>query len=219
MRISLFLVFILHLFCAKNNLVAAVKNSNFLFLTYDDGPSTVTFEICDLLKKYNVKATFFVLGENVKKYHGELKRIYQDGHLIGNHTYSHMNFYKIDKSSDIENIIIQEIEKTENEILNVIGIVPKVLRYPYGYSRKHGLDVAIKKGYKVFNWTFGYDWNKINDDELIKKYLEHIKPNAIILMHDTPKRNKRVLKITEEIIKEAKKKKFKFATLDEIISR
>jgi len=191
--------------------------TNQIALTFDDAPSTVTPEICDVLKKYGVKATFFVLGNNVKKYPSNLKRIYDDGHLIGNHTYSHINLFKERKLPEHEKILLDEITKTENEIKNISGFTPTYIRFPYGYDKKWAIELAQKNGYKVFNWTFGYDWNKIDDEKLIKLYIDNIRPGAVFLMHDTPKHKKRILRLTEEIIKEAKNRNFTIVRLDEAV--
>ncbi len=185
-------------------------------LTYDDGPSYITPELCDLLKKYNVKATFFVLGENVKKYPQYLKRIKEDGHLIGSHTYSHINFYRLKKNPEIEKIIKDEIKKTEEEIIKVTGEKPVFLRFPYGYSDKKGIKIANELGYKVYNWSFGYDWNNISDEDLIKRYIANIKPGSIFLMHEGYKKTDRVLKLTEALIQELTKRGYKIVRLDEM---
>lgn len=184
-----------------------------IYITYDDGPSAITSEIVDLLNKYNVKATFFVLGENLKKYPDALKKINNSGHIIGNHTYHHINFYKENKKKDIKDLIEKEIKTTEDEIVRIIDKKPFLLRYPYGYSKKNACEIAKNMGYRLYNWSFGYDWHKISDDELLRKYIENIYPGAILLMHDTPKNNKRVLKITDKIIEEALKKGYSFNIL------
>lgn len=189
------------LFSAKNQ----------IYLTIDDGPSSITDQICDLLNKYNAKATFFVLGQNVKRYPDMLKRIHKDGHLIGNHTYSHINFYKrYDKD-----LIIEEIKKTESIILELISYKTNYLRYPYGYYSKQGLEIAKKLGYKVVNWSFGYDWNPYDEEKILQAYLNHIREGEIILVHDTPKRNKMILRILERILEEGKNKGLVFVRLDE----
>lgn len=190
-------------------------------LTYDDGPSKTTPYLLDMLKKYNVKATFFVLGENVKKYPQYLKRIKEDGHLIGSHTYSHKNFYKYKNEIELGKLIEKEIMTSENEIKKVNGEKPSFLRYPYGYNKETGLDIASKLGYKVYNWTFGCDWDKSDDEKIINRYLAHIKPGAIFLIHDTGQklRKERTLKITETLIQELNKTGYKIVRLDEMSFR
>jgi len=210
-------VFILSVFKVEANFYHTAKPvKKYIALTFDDGPSSITPELCDLLKEYGVKATFFVLGINVKRYPENLKRIYNDGHLIGIHTYSHKNFYKI-KDDVLEVEIRNEIKKAEDEVYNVIGIRPKLLRYPYGYNKYKAIEIAKSMGYDVYNWSFGYDWNDIDIDKLLSLYLKNIKPGAILLLHDTPKRNKRVIELTRKIIEQAKNNGYEIVRLDEMI--
>ncbi|MCX7642101.1 MAG: polysaccharide deacetylase family protein [Elusimicrobiales bacterium] len=184
-----------------------------IYLTIDDGPSSITMEICELLSKYNAKATFFVLGQNVKKYPDMLKRIYSDGHLVASHTYSHINFYKL--KGDKRRLMEDEIKKAEIEILKIIKYKPNYLRYPYGYYSKQAQEIAKEIGYKVINWSFGYDWHSYDEGKILSEYIKHINPGEIILVHDTPKRNKMTLRILEKILEEGKRKKLNFVRLDE----
>ena len=184
-----------------------------IYLTIDDGPSSITTEILKLLSDHNVKGTFFVLGSNVKKYPDVVRSIYKDGHLIANHTYSHKNFYKVKPTVDV---LREEIKKTEEEIIKIIGYKPGYLRYPYGYISKEARDVASSLGYRVINWDFGYDWHPYSEDVIISQYIKNLKPGSIILIHDLPQRKKMVLRLIEEIIKEGKRKGYRFVRLDEI---
>src|SRR5580765_718578 len=98
------------------------------YLTFDDGPnSNYTPKILDILKENNIKATFFVCGKNVKKNPEILKRIADEGHLIGNHSYSH---------SLLKSIIFfsPEVEKTNNMVKEIVGKTPKFYRAPYGLT-------------------------------------------------------------------------------------
>ncbi|MCX7647977.1 MAG: polysaccharide deacetylase family protein [Elusimicrobiales bacterium] len=214
--IILFALFFSSNLNAENFYSYGDPSKNEIALTYDDGPSPDTLALCDILKKYGVKATFFVLGENVKRYPGYLKRIKEDGHLIGSHTYSHKNFYKFKNNPDMAKIIEDEIIRTENEIKKITGEKPVYLRYPYGYNAKIGIDMAKKMGYKVYNWSFGYDWNKIDDEELVNKYISNIKPGAIFLMHDRKSKTDRVLNLTQKLIEELNKRGYKTVGLDEM---
>ncbi|MCX7905376.1 MAG: polysaccharide deacetylase family protein [Elusimicrobiales bacterium] len=188
-------------------------DKKYVYLTVDDGPSSITNQICDLLSKYNAKATFFVLGENVKRYPDMLKRIYLDGHLVASHTYSHINFCKL--KNENKQLLVSEIKKTEVEIFKIINYKPSYLRYPYGCYSKKVINIAKELGYKVVNWDFGYDWHSYNEERIISEYLKNLKHKNIILVHDSPKRNKMVLRVIEEILKEGKRKNLNFIRLDE----
>lgn len=169
-----------------------LKNSKIAYLTFDDGPSKViTPKILDILDKYDIKATFFVVGKMVDVNPDILKRIYNEGHSIGNHSYSHKYSYVY---RSIDNFF-QEIELTENALKNVLGdnFETSLIRLPGGshseYKKKF-VNAAVEKGYKV------YDWNALNGDAeginldkdiLINRLKSTVrgKKDLIILMHDT----------------------------------
>lgn len=186
-------------------------------LTYDDGPGIITDRLLDLLKSYNVKATFFLLGENVKRYPDKVRRIYSEGHLIGNHTYSHKNFFSIDKKPDKFEIFQREVLETEKLITHLGLPKPVYLRMPNGFSKKWVRELAGKMGYTLVNWSYGSDWHKMPEDKMTQEYLKALKPGAILLMHDGGKDKEKVLRITEEILKEAKKRNLKPVRLDELL--
>lgn len=182
-----------------------VKPSKFAYLTFDDGPThVVTAALLDVLKKQNVKATFFVVGKEIEGKESILKRIYDEGHSIGLHTYSH-NFKKIYISTEE---FINEMIKTSNKIQAVTGFAPKLIRFPGGSSNRLtaiSLEVLHKNNFKI------YDWN-VNirdgiDPTLSVSQLVHnshvIKGNknvAILLMHCNFN-NKNTVKALPTIIK------------------
>ena len=171
-----------------------------VYLTFDDGPSTtVTPIILDILKKENVKATFFVIGSVVDSNEQTkelLKREVKEGHAIGNHTYSHdYNYLYPDGIINIENFM-GEIEKVNKSFKDILGedFSTRVIRFPGGYvSWKDDDDINSllkEKGY------YHIDWNSLSKDseggskladELIEEIKESVKgrEKAIILMHDT----------------------------------
>ncbi|AJA47699.1 polysaccharide deacetylase family protein [Clostridium pasteurianum DSM 525 = ATCC 6013] len=164
-----------------------ISNKKIVYLTFDDGPTIITGKLLDTLKKYNVKATFFVVGKEIDEREDLLKRIYKEGHSIGLHTFSH-NFKKIYKDEDT---FLQEMLHTQNKIKEVTGINTNLIRFPGG-SSKHLNTEMLEKLHK--NNLKVYDWNVCIDDgvnphlpvnQLVKKAkkckLEDDK--VIILMH------------------------------------
>lgn len=169
-----------------------LRNSKIAYLTFDDGPSLiVTPAILDILKSYDIKATFFVLGKMAAINPDILKRIHNDGHSIGHHSYSH-NYNYIYKNIDN---FLEEINKTDNLFKDIIGdeFETKLLRLPGGsfekYKHKY-VKAAEEAGYT------NYDWNALNGDaesvqptkdRLISRLKSTIKDRkeVIILMHDT----------------------------------
>lgn len=193
--------------------------SKIAYLTFDDGPTyVVTAALLDVLKKENVKATFFVVGKEIEGKESILKKIYLEGHSIGLHTYSH-NFKKIYKSTDN---LISEMTKTSNKIQEVIGISPKIIRFPGG-SSKHlnalSLETLHKNSFKVYDWNVNI-YDGINPNLSVSQLIENskiIKGNknsAIILMHCNFN-NKNTVKALPKIIKHYKESGYKFETITE----
>jgi peptidoglycan-N-acetylglucosamine deacetylase len=129
------------------------SDKRIIYLTFDDGPSSiVTNDILNTLNQQHVKATFFVIGSKIKGQEAVLRRMYNEGHSIGLHTYSHQ--YKQIYAS--EDAFIGEMNKTSNEIKKVIGIQPNIIRFPYG-SNSHLNNAFLKKlhahHFKVYDWN------------------------------------------------------------------
>lgn len=176
-----------------NNTIAASKigNSNYpkvAYLTFDDGlDSKVTPIILDILKQYDVKATFFILGKTIEKNTSLLKRMISEGHSIGNHTYTHRK----------ENIYISaaglriEIDKTNAAIFKAIGISTKLFRPPYGgpYIRKD-MFTEVLKPYNTILWNVDSEDSKalnVSRDVILNNIKNQVKNkrSAIIIMHDS----------------------------------
>ncbi|MBU3093158.1 polysaccharide deacetylase [Clostridium sp. CF011] len=182
-----------------------IETSKFVYLTFDDGPTyVVTDALLDVLKKQNVKATFFIVGKEIQGKESILKRIYNEGHGIGLHTYSH-NFKKIYRSTDE---FIYEMKKDSNKIEEVTGFAPKVIRFPGGSAKRlnaSNLEKLHKNNFKVYDWNVNLS-DGINPNlsvsQLIKnsKIIKGNKNVAILLMHCNFN-NKNTVKALPEIIK------------------
>ncbi|MDR0822935.1 MAG: polysaccharide deacetylase family protein [Endomicrobium sp.] len=191
-------------------------NSKKVALTFDDGPGASTNAILEILKSKNVKATFFLLGSRAKANPNDARRIAQEGHEIGNHTYHHINFFSY-KKDDKESQIESELVSSGKIIEEVSGVKPRLVRFPYGYSRPDSINIAKKYGYTVINWSFGCDWQKkIQDGDMLKKYKKAISGGAIFLLHDAP-RNAKSLKFLSKLIDEIKNKGFEIVTVSELL--
>jgi len=164
-----------------------------VYLSFDDGPSANTNKILDILNDYNIKGTFFVVGRDNQQSLDVYKRIVDEGHALGNHTYSHIykNIY-----SDI-NIFMSDVYKLDNLIYETTGLETKLFRFPGGSSSQH-LTGSKYKSYinRLLNEGFQYfDWNVDSGDalsspltssEIIQKTIEGARKqkHAIILMHE-----------------------------------
>lgn len=189
-------------------------------ITFDDGPGPATEEILAILNKYNVKAAFFMLGSNVDKRPAMAKEVLAQGHEIGNHSYKHVNLYKYKKTIPSD-ILYQDLSQGATSIYKATGITPRYARIPHGYYRSWVKEIAQKCNVDIVHWTFGWDWKKISDDEMIAKYLKAVKPGAILLFHDggSYKKRKKTIRILPSIIKKIQEKNYSIVPLEDLLKQ
>ena len=150
-------------------------------LTFDDGPHPkLTPLILDILKQYGVHATFFMVGENAERYPDIVNRILEEGHEIGNHTYSHAEATKVDRAD-----IKEEILRCESVLGGISDIRPKVFRPPCGAIDADLGSLCDSLGYRVVLWSIDTrDWCHVPSCEIAENVLKSIRDGDIILMHD-----------------------------------
>lgn len=184
-------------------------------LTFDDGPFPYyTMMILDILKKYDVKATFFMVGEMVKAYPHVAKRIVDEGHDIGNHSYTHPMLTYLSRKR-----ALFEIEQTDAVIKKVTGQTPKFFRPPYGSYQKTAYLLAEEEGHKIILWSADCrDWSKPGVQTIVNKVMWAIKPGAIILLHDGGGNRMQTVKATEILLQQLLKTDYKFVTLSEMLN-
>ncbi len=177
-------------------------------LTFDDGPHPYyTQQLLKGLKERNVKATFFITGQNVKAYPEIVKEIYAEGHLIGNHTYSHIQL-----TSKNEESFKQEIVRTNEAIKEVTGQDTIYVRPPYGSWNKE-----FEKELNMFPvlWTVDpLDWCSSDASRIVRCVCSKAKENDIILMHD---QYKTTVTAALKIVDELTQKGYEFVTVDELL--
>lgn len=177
-------------------------------LTFDDGPSPkYTPLLLDGLKERNVRATFFLLGKNVKENQELVQRMQAEGHLLGNHTYNHVQLNKIPETT-----ARQEILKTNNEIYEATGKYPEYMRPPYGAWKKN-MELCVEM-LPVFWDIDTLDWKSQNVDAILKAAGEEPEDGSIILMHDEYQTSVEAALL---IIDRLKEKGYEFVTVDELI--
>ena len=177
-------------------------------LTFDDGPSPkYTPLLLDGLKERNVRATFFLLGQNVKENKELVQRMQAEGHLLGNHTYNHVQLNKIPETT-----ARQEILKTNNEIYEATGKYPEYMRPPYGAWKKN-MELCVEM-LPVFWDIDTLDWKSQNVDAILKAAGEEPEDGSIILMHDEYQTSVEAALL---IIDRLKEKGYEFVTVDELI--
>ena len=176
-------------------------------ITFDDGPHPYyTEQLLDGLKERGVKATFFVMGKHVEENPELVERMYSEGHLIGNHTYSHIQLNKSNGDTFKE-----ELVKTSELIEELTGQEVQYVRPPYGTW-----DKKFEKELNMFPvlWTIDpLDWCSDNVAVIVQKVTSKAKENSIILLHDE---YKTTVTAALQIIDELQKEGYEFVTVDEI---
>lgn len=177
-------------------------------LTFDDGPSRkYTPKLLDGLKERGVHASFFLLGKNIEGNEALVKRIQKEGHLIGNHTYNHVQLNKLSEVKARE-----EIVKTSNRIYEITGTYPQYLRPPFG-SWKKNMEIRVEM-FPVF-WTIDtLDWETKNVTSILHIVEKQVEDGSIILIHDGYGTSvEAALKIVDDLMKEG----YEFVTVDEFL--
>lgn len=190
-----------------------------VYLTFDDGPSNgITAKILDILLANNVRATFFIVGSQINDRKGILKRIYTEGHGIGLHTYTH-KYKTIYRNNDI---FIKEMEQTATEIERVIGISPKLIRFPGGSKKRlnKGFEDKLRDlGYKIFDWNIGAGDgfnNNICSDKIFKNCIaKEEKFSRVILLLHCSAENIETVKALPSIIRYYKELGYEFNIIDD----
>ena len=165
------------------------RNKPLVALTFDDGPNANTSRVLDILEKYNVKATFFVLGTNIKGYEDTILRMKELGMEIGNHMYSHKLMTRL-----TEEEITSEIKKVDDLFFNIINRYPTLIRPSYGTSNKRMLKIIDRP---VIIWDIDtLDWKYHNSTRISNKILDKVSDGDIVLMHDIYSATANSLEIT-----------------------
>ncbi|KHF27765.1 Peptidoglycan-N-acetylmuramic acid deacetylase PdaC [Anoxybacillus sp. BCO1] len=156
-------------------------------ITFDDGPDILyTPDILTILKQYDAKATFFVVGFRAEKYPDIIKRQMNEGHEIANHTYKHLDFRGKSKQT-----IEEEIKKSEDVLYDITGKRPTLFRPPLGYYNKQIIDIAKQRGYTVVMWSKHQDtcdWQNPGTRRIVRRVVQHIQPGQIIFVSRSRKR-------------------------------
>ncbi|MFY7988459.1 MAG: polysaccharide deacetylase family protein [Flavobacterium sp.] len=192
-----------------NNLVWDKPNSDKkIYLTFDDGPiPDVTEWVLDVLKSENIKATFFCIGDNIKKYPEFYKRILKEGHQTGNHTFNHLNGWKTETSHYVDNFKLCETERlklnTEHSFL---------FRPPYGKIKASQSKAIRQLGYKIIMWdVLSYDFDStISVEKCLENVISNTEQGSIIVFHDSLKAEKNLKYALPKAIQILKNKGFVF---------
>lgn len=183
-------------------------SSKVVYLTFDDGPiPECTPQLLDILKQYEVKATFFMVAENAERYPELLTRVRNEGHVVGNHTYHHMRGCKHDTQSYVQDALHGA------EVLQTT-----LFRPPHGRMRNSQKKALLKQGYTIYLWdVLTHDYNPCytvdNMLAIVKRYTRN---GSILVMHDSLKSMDRMLELLPRIIEWLLASGYEFDVLREL---
>jgi peptidoglycan/xylan/chitin deacetylase (PgdA/CDA1 family) len=181
-------------------------------ITFDDGPDAeITPEVLAILEEFNVKATFFCIGNQIEKNRELVKEIDSKGHLIGNHSFSHEFWFDLYHAKKMQ----EDIEKTNGLIFETIGKKTKLFRPPYGVTNP-----SLKRAIKELDYnTIGWSIRSFDTVNHVKKTLFRLKyklkPGAIILFHDN---REQITEILKPFLEFAQSENYKIVPLDELLN-
>lgn len=203
-------------FIQSNFFVKAICNSTSpkkeIALSFDDGPVESTLKVLDILKKNNVPSAFFCIGKRIIENPAIIKRIHEEGHVIGNHSFTHHALFDLMSKKQMK----QEMQETNIAAKNTIGEHLKMFRPPYGVTTPVLANAIKEEGFETIGWSLRTYDTMINDGQkLVQKILSQIKAGDVILLHDTQNVTVNAL---EDIINKVRLKGYTFVRLDHLLN-
>lgn len=199
-----------------NGLYRAQTEEKVLYITFDAGfENGNTEKILDALKKHNVTATFFLVGNYLETQPELVKRMVEEGHTVGNHTFSHPDMSAIGDEASFQ----EELQKNEALYKEIVGQdMPRLYRPPQGKFCESNLKMAQKLGYHTIFWSLAYvDWYE-NDQptaqQAYNKLLPRVHPGAVVLLHSTSRTNGEIL---DELLGKWEEMGYRFGDLQELV--
>ncbi|WP_244285442.1 polysaccharide deacetylase family protein [Flavobacterium araucananum] len=198
-----------HLKAFCNNPLATEKK---IALTFDDGPSKFTLDVLELLKKYDARATFFCIGKNIETHPEIVKKIIEEGHLVGNHSYSHSPFFDFYNAKKIR----EEIQKTDDLLEKYTSGKINFFRPPYGVTTPSIRRALEKTKHKVIGWNIrSLDGGTKNQSLIFNRIIKRVSPGGIVLLHDTASHSVLVL---EQFLQFLQQNNYKVISIEELLN-
>jgi peptidoglycan-N-acetylglucosamine deacetylase len=178
-------------------------------LTFDVGDES-TIKILNLLDKYNIKATFFLVGSWIDRYHEEVKEIDKRGHEIGNHSNTHPDMTKLSSSE-----IVKDISINDAKVLSLTSKIPVLFRCPSGAYNNSVIETVKTTGHICVQWSVdSIDWKALNAENEYERVVKNVKPGSIILFHNN---GKYTIDNLPKIIAYLKKQEYNFVKVSDLI--
>lgn len=203
---------------AEENIYRSIPNAKGLIaLTFDDGPHPrYTRQILDILKKEGIKATFFVIGENIGYYdEGIVADIISNGHELGNHTFNHEHTKNMTNEA-----FYRDVKACHELIKEKYGYEMKIFRPPEGYVDEKVKNIAKELDYSIIIWSIDTkDWEHVGSDLIVGNIEKNASDGDIILMHDYVSKPNTTIGALERVIKNLKNEGYNFVTVSELIEK
>ena len=183
-------------------------NKKEIYLTFDDGPiPQVTEFVLDQLHNFNAKATFFCIGDNIRKHPAVFSRIVNEGHSVGNHTFNHLNSWKSSNTAYIENISKCESLLPDQKT--------KLFRPPYGKIKRKQAKQLLASDYKIIMWdVLSADFDSsITKEKCLQNVLENAQNGSIIVFHDSIKASDKLYYALPKVLKEFSQRGYDFKAI------
>ncbi|MGN6439597.1 MAG: polysaccharide deacetylase family protein [Agriterribacter sp.] len=188
-------------------------NRKQIAISFDDGPAPAyTPEILKVLKEHNVQAAFFCIGKRISENEVLLRQVHEEGHIIGNHSYSHDLWFDLFSARKMA----EDLRQMSEAMQKVIGLKPKLFRPPYGVTNPNLKKAIQKENYISIGWNIRSMDTVIKDaQKLFAKVTGSLKPGAVVLFHDT---SKSTLDILSSFIQHAREKGYEIVRLDKLLN-
>ncbi len=198
--------FYMHSYCQKKT------DQKVIALTFDDGPDEAILpELLSLLDEFRVKATFFVIGEKAKKHPNLIQQIHNNGHVIGNHTFSHDRFFDFFNFSRMFN----ELLLTREQIYKITGAKSLIFRPPYGVTNPNVAKTVQRLGFKSIGWSIRSFDTSLSPDKTIERLKKETHPGGIVLMHDN---TTDIVRITQQYLEWLRMQQYSVISLSHLLS-
>ena len=217
----LLLIYVSVLFCGSYFIrwgfflksICSVKTKEpWIALSFDDGPDEYTSRVLDILKDYQVEAAFFCIGKKISGNEELIKRMIREGHIIGNHSFSHHPFFDLFSSRKM----LDDIKQMNTVVEHITGLTPGFFRPPYGVTNPNLKKAVLQSGLISIGWSIrSYDTVIKNQQHLLHKILFAVKPGAILLLHDS---SATMAAILPDLLKNIRARGYHIIRLDKMIN-
>jgi peptidoglycan/xylan/chitin deacetylase (PgdA/CDA1 family) len=188
-----------------------LETENYIALTFDDGPNENTLLVLDLLKVYNAKAAFFCIGKQIEKHPEIVQRIIDEGHIVGNHSYSHSHFFDFFRKKKL----INELNQTDALLEQFVGKKIKLFRPPYGVTNPSIRRALQVTKHQVIGWNIrSLDGAVKNQEVLYNRITKRVAPGGIVLLHDTRLHS---VKVLEQLLQFLQENKYTVVSLEQLL--